>query len=387
MTAVAVRPVETKAPTRYRVPLTVFVLVGITLAVVVWTFGSMEPTGEARFRPRAPADAALGGWLWFDGTWYVDIAQHGYFYTPGEQSSVAFFPAYPLTVRTASALFVDEAFSAIFVTASCGLLVALLFWRWSRDRLTPNARITALGLLLVYPYAWFLYGAGYADALFLAATLGAFVLVERDRPISAGLLGAVATAARPVGAAVMIGLAVVSVSRRRAQGQRLRIQDAGVLLSATGLLSWCAYLAVRFGNPFAFASVQAAPGWDQAPGPRTWFKLELFHRLLHDDPSFSVRLAGQAVLALLFLALVPLVVRRLGWGYGAYAAVVIGIPLVGSGDFQGMGRYLLASFPTFAAVGAVLAERPRWMTRAVTATSFVLLVGLTSLFARGYYLT
>jgi hypothetical protein len=146
-------------------------------------------------------------------------------------------------------------------------------------------------------------------------------------------------------------------------------------------------LAVRFGNPLAFASVQAAPGWDQAPGPRTWFKVELFNRLLNEDPSFSVRLAGQGALALLFLALVPLVVRRFGWGYGAYAAVVIGIPFVGSADFQGMGRYLLASFPTFAAVGAVLAERPRWITRVITATSFLLLMGLTSLFARGYYLT
>lgn len=387
MTAVIVRPVETTTRTRYRVPVTMFLLVGVALAVVVWTFGSMQPTGEAKFRPRAPADAVLGGWLWFDGTWYVDIAQHGYFYTPGEQSSVAFFPAYPVTVRAASELFVDEAFSAIFVTAVCGLLVALLFWRWSRDRLPPNARRTALALLLVYPYAWFLYGAGYADALFLAATLGAFVLVERDRPISAGLLGAVATAARPVGAAVIIGLAVVTVTRRRSQGQRLRLQDGGVLLSATGVVTWCTYLAVRFGNPFAFASVQAAPGWDQAPGPRTWFKLELFNQLLHDDPSYSLRLGAQAALAVLFLALVPLVVRRFGWGYGVYVAVVIGIPFVGSGDFQGMGRYLLASFPTFAAVGAVLAERPRWITRAVTATSFVLLLALTSLFARGYYLT
>lgn len=387
MTAVIVRPVETKAPTRYRVPVTMFAGIAIALAVVVWTFGSMQPTGEAKFRARAPADAALGGWLWFDGTWYVDIAQHGYFYTPGEQSSVAFFPAYPVTVRAASALFVDEAFSAIFVTAVCGLLVALLFWRWSRDRLPPDARRIALALLLVYPYAWFLYGAGYADALFLAATLGAFVLVERDRPISAGLLGAVATAARPVGAAVIIGLAVVVVTRRRAQRQPLRAQDGGVLLSAAGVLAWCSYLAVRFGNPFAFASVQAAPGWDQAPGPRTWLKLELFNRLLHDDPAYSMRLAAQAALALLFLALVPLVVRRFGWGYGAYAAVVIGIPFVGSGDFQGMGRYLLASFPTFAAVGLVLAERPRWIARAVIGTSFVLLLGLTSLFARGYYLT
>ena len=41
----------------------------------------------------------VGGWCRFDCTWYVDIADRGYTYVPGHQSSVAFFPGYPLVVR------------------------------------------------------------------------------------------------------------------------------------------------------------------------------------------------------------------------------------------------------------------------------------------------
>jgi len=37
----------------------------------------------------------LEAWSWWDGAWYVDIATRGYFFVPGRQSSVAFFPAYP----------------------------------------------------------------------------------------------------------------------------------------------------------------------------------------------------------------------------------------------------------------------------------------------------
>ncbi|MGI8777095.1 MAG: mannosyltransferase family protein [Acidimicrobiales bacterium] len=35
-------------------------------------------------------------WVHWDSEWYLQIANHGYSYKPGRQSSVAFFPLYPL---------------------------------------------------------------------------------------------------------------------------------------------------------------------------------------------------------------------------------------------------------------------------------------------------
>ncbi len=43
----------------------------------------------------------LDGWSEGDSGWYYGIATYGYFYNPGQQSSIAFFPSYPLTVRGA----------------------------------------------------------------------------------------------------------------------------------------------------------------------------------------------------------------------------------------------------------------------------------------------
>jgi hypothetical protein len=60
---------------------------------------------------------------------------------------------------------------------------------------------------------------------------------------------------------------------------------------------------------------------------------------------------------------------------------------VGSKDWQGTGRYLLAAFPVFAVLGLRLVER--WSPtarRAVLAASTVMLVFLASGFARGFYL-
>ena len=99
---------------------------------------------------------------------------------------------------------------------------------------------------------------------------------------------------------------------------------------------------------------------------------------------YAIGTSVQGVLLLGAIALSPLVLKRLGWGYAVYVLAVLGIPLLGSKDFQGTGRYVLAAFPVFAVVGASLVRRPAlrvvWL-----GSSAVLLLVWTSFYARGYY--
>jgi hypothetical protein len=394
----------------YRTPLLAFLAVAAVLYVVVWVAGSVLPATETAVRDAnrphlEHLDDQLGPWLWYDSGWYVGIAHEGYSdlaideFDAGRQSAVAFFPSYPIVVSQVDRAVGDEALSAIVTTFLAGLGFVVLFWRWCRDRLTARGRRVALALLLLYPYSWFLFGTAYADALFLLAAIAAFVLLDADHPVLAGVVAVVATAGRPTGAAVVIGLVAVALERRgavdlsrerprlRVHRERLRLADAGVLLSVGGLVAWCAYLYVRTGDPFAFSTVQGAPGWDQPSGPHTWFKLGFFSRIIHlSAPAFTIRLLAQAAVAALFLALIPAVWRKLGWGYGVFCVAIIGIPLIGTGDFQGVGRYMLAAFPVFAVIGGWLAER-EGLERVVIGTSGALLVVFSALFASGHYLT
>jgi hypothetical protein len=357
----------------------------------------VDPTAEIA------APAPLKGWLNFDSGWYLSIASNGYSYTKGQQSSVAFFPAYPLTVRAVATTGVSEVVAGAALTLLSGLAVALLWWTWLRRRLEGRARMLAFALLLLYPYAWFLYGSLYADAFFLALVLGAFVALDHRRWVLAGVLGGIATAARPVAPAVIIGLLAVALdqsgvlrrertdsaprARWRFDRSKLRLSQVAVLLSAAGLLLWCGYLWRRFDDPLAFMTVQEAPGWAQPAGPRTWFKV-LFFELVRDGAPFALRLIPQAVATLTCLALVPAVWKRFGWGYGVYTFVVVAIPAIGTGDFQGMGRYLLAAFPVFAFLGEWLAERaPTWMRQAAIPVSGLCLLVGAAMFGTGFYLT
>jgi hypothetical protein len=87
---------------------------------------------------------------------------------------------------------------------------------------------------MLYPYAYYLGGAVYPTALFLAAAIGAFVLLDHGHPWLSGLTGAVATAAGPVGLALVVGLACgpSSVARRRATS------DSPVGMPACSSRSW-----------------------------------------------------------------------------------------------------------------------------------------------------
>ena len=358
-----------------------FCTVGVVLWAVVALSVAHLPWSSHPRPGYFPGQPWLEGWVHWDAGWYHSIAAKGYSYVPGRQSAVAFFPAYPLAMRAGRAVVGDSLLAGILVTLGAGLALAALLWSWLRERLPTPAAWTAMALFLLYPYAYYLYGAVYADALFLAAVVGAFVLLERGHPWWAGLLGALATAARPVGLVVVAGLVLRAVERRGG----IRWGDAGVLLSVGGLAAYCVYLANRFGDPFLFAEVEQY--WGQGAGPRTWFKLEFLEGVTRfGDPPAWVAYVSHPVVTVAALALVPLVFRRFGWGYGVYCLLVVAPPALSTKDFFGMGRYVLAAFPCFAVAGELLVTRPRLRTAALALSGAALLV-TTSLFARGSYLS
>ena len=156
-----------------------------------------------------PGSGWFGQWVRWDGNWYYRIAHDGYDWQSGAQRAVAFWPSYPMSVRGLTLLTHDEYDSGLLITWFSGLATILMLARWCADRMTRVASIAAVVTLLVFPYAWYLHFSVYGDALFAACAIGAFLLLERDRTVLAGLVGAFAAAGRPMGLAVVAGLLIV----------------------------------------------------------------------------------------------------------------------------------------------------------------------------------
>lgn len=385
-------------------PAAVFVALAAVLGVTMWQSSVRLAPAEAGLQSRvtlAHGDEVLGPWLYWDGGANYDIAQNGYtdadveVFEDGGEARVAYFPGYPLAVRGLSLLVGDVALAEVLVTFLAGLALVSLLHGWFAAHLDRAAARLATLAVLLFPWAFFLVGAGYGDALFLLFAVGAFRLLEDDRPVAAGVVGALASGTRFVGVAVIIGLAVLAAERRGALGwhrwrptldrTRLRRADYGVLLAGGGLVAYAAFCWIRYGDPVAFSTAQA--GWNQGAGPRTWFKQLFLELVLHDpDRFFVLRLAAQGVVLLLFCAAIPAVWRRFGPGYGTYTLVSLALPAIGSAAFASQGRYVLAAFPVFALLGAWLAERRPAQRAGYLVASGAALLLVTSWWGRGYWM-
>ena len=345
-------------------------------------------SGGAEDQPKVALVRALNHW---DSAWYATIAQRGYYYRgPFEQSPVAFFPGYALALRPLMAIGINLYVAGELVTLLCGLGALFLLLRWeakvrTRQKLPPGT--TGTVALTLYPFAFYLYGVMYSDALYLLLAVAAFVNLEDDRPAVAAVFGALATACRPIAPALMVGLLVRSLELRLRAGQKIRLVDLLPALAGLGFAGYMFYLWLAFGDPLAFAHVQAAAGWDQPPGLATWAKFEWFRVMFpRVAPIVAVRLAGHALATLVCLALVIPTWKKLGPGYGLYCLIAIGLPALSSKDFMGLGRYAIAAFPIFLGLGLLLEQRPRVRAVWLTASAAILVV-LAFNFGGGSYVS
>ena len=74
------------------------ILAGYAVIVVVLTIAVTITSKAPEYPSVQTGPAWLDGWFQFDSVWYYTIATNGYSYTPGRQSSIAFFPTYPMAV-------------------------------------------------------------------------------------------------------------------------------------------------------------------------------------------------------------------------------------------------------------------------------------------------
>jgi hypothetical protein len=362
-------------------------IVSATAGILVLAPDTVE-TGGAADEPKIAVVRALNHW---DSGWYATIAQTGYYYRGStEQSPVAFFPGYAIALRPLIAVGINRYVAGELVTLVCGLAALFLLLRWERkvrvrQKLAPGN--TATLALALYPFAFYLYGVMYSDALYLLLAVGAFTCLEDDRPALAAVLGALATSCRPIAPALMVGLLARSIELRVRAQQKIRIVDLLPAFAGLGFAAYMFYLWVDFGDPLAFAHVQSAPGWDQPPGFDTWAKVTWFKTMFpRVAPIVAVRLGGHALATLLALLLVIPTWKKLGPGYGLYCLIAIGLPALSSKDFMGLGRYAIAAFPIFLALGLMLEDRPRVRRVWLTASGLVLVV-LAFNFGAGAYVS
>jgi len=295
-------------------------------------------------------------WARWDSDWYLQIAQHGYVWP---SSRPAFFPLYPLLIGPLGRLLGGHTVVAgilVSLAAACGAVV--LLDRLAADKLGPASARRAVLFLAVFPTTLFL-GAVYSESLFLLLSIAAFVLAERGRFWSAGLVAGLACLTRPAGLALVPALVLLA----------WRVPDrpralAGVAVVPAVFALYPLTLWIWLGHPLAFLTAQTGiwrrhlSWW----GPLGGFVEGVEQHAVKD-----------ILVAALLVALAVLAWRTVGAAYGVYALAGLAIPLSWPSDTHALwsiSRFGLVLFPLVLALAAISTTRARTVVIAVVLAAF-----------------
>jgi hypothetical protein len=299
------------------------------------------------------------GFVRHDAGWYFGIARNGYDVSGavgGGRSNIAFAPVYPLLIRYVGRLFGrapgDIYLGGILVSwLSFGLAMVALYDLAALDLPRHRAERAVL-LTAIFPFSFF-YGVVYTESTFLLFTVLSFYGFRARRWAAAGLCGAIATATRVTGILMWPALAWAAW-RAAMPAVRDRVAASMALLASTvGFGAYCFYVYQQSGQPFLWATALTRWGVGYHPGGAPWSAPLALVRALATHPYVFLTSGPMAVYdtlygvtALLFVAAIPFVWRRLGAAYGLFMALNLYVPL-SSGAFEGLGRYCSVLFPCF----------------------------------------
>ncbi|MBI2861818.1 MAG: hypothetical protein HYX89_03260 [Chloroflexi bacterium] len=338
-------------------PLTIFAIYRVSLSLLAYLAFILLPMQSFPSAFHAfPDQPWLDGWARWDSWWYVNIVQHGYTYDPGGESSVAFFPLYPLAIKSLTWLIPNPYLAGMIVSNGAFLLALILFHRLTALRLGKEAALWATLFLAFSPFAFF-FSAVYTEALFLLLAVGAFYFAERRNWLLASLAGMLASGTRLVGIGILPALAILFWERRRTQAPLSRM--AYLAIAPAGLGAYMLYLWSRFGDPLAFLKTSMA-GWNielslEMPQQHRIldFVVEVLPTQGFQNPEGyrDMMLFVNFLTAIAFLASLYLVYRKLGLSYTVFAFLAIALPF--SSTIDSLGRYMLVVFPSFMALGSL----------------------------------
>lgn len=261
----------------------------------------------------------------WDGEHYEFIATHGYeFKQDGKAHNTAFFPLLPLLIRLGMLLGLPPTIAGILISNLAFLGALLLLYLWVEAQHGEKAARWATAVMAWCPFS--VFGAVvYTEGLFLLCSTAALKAFDQKQYGWASFWGALTTATRPPGMALIPTFLLVAWREKRGPKAYL----AGLAASA-GLLLFMLYCWVQFNQPWAFWIAQQ--GWRSKPQKyfgSAWVSLLLQVLVGHAnedkrrlvDPWYPL-----ALLILLGLAIALwLLRRRIGFPRAGYGFCVLAV--------------------------------------------------------------
>ena len=308
-------------------------------------------------------------WARWDSEWYLLIAGEGY--DVGNQlaalglayersAAAGFLPLYPVLIRALTPIFGAVA-AALLISNLCLFLSLVVLDRLMRVEVGgeagETAGLAACAALLLHPSSLFL-SAVYPESLFLVLSLGTFLAARSGRFAIGGVLGGLATLTRPFGVLLLLPLVwewwVWRGSADSAETRRARTMGGlWALLVPAAIVSYMLFSRSVFGDPLALLHRQER--WRGGlSGPwRAFVRWWEAGPTAHGVHGSTVEL----VIAVVCLAMLIVIIRRLRPSYGIFTAAALFLAL--GSTLWSFSRLALTLFPFFMVIGLAWSEGRR----------------------------
>jgi Gpi18-like mannosyltransferase len=286
-----------------------------------------------------------------DSLWILNIARNGYEKEPFNttiQHTWAYFPLYPLLLRSVATLTGNFPVTGIFLSSLLFLIALVFLYRLViAFDYEPAVAERTVFYTAVFPASYF-FSLAQTESLFLLLTVSCIYAAKRQRWWLAGLGGALASATRFAGVFLIVPLALMywqqASSRTETQRTAIKPDALSLALVPVGLLAFMLYLRSSTGNAFAFADIQVAWGHDGG-----WFWRPLLSYIknpYHLSVNWDFRLLNFCA-AITALVCSSAWFQKRNWAFALYALISVIVPLSYQAGLQSIARYVMVIFPVF----------------------------------------
>lgn len=299
-------------------------------------------------------------WTRWDARHFVQVAQFGYTDPRSDPHATAFFPLFPLLMKSLSVVGIAPALAGMVISATAAVVASAYLFELAEEDVGESAGRRAVLYLLLFPTAVFLV-APYSEALFLAGTVAAFYYARRERWHLVAFPAAVAMGARAAGVFLLFGLLCEFLRQGDFGRRRLRAVLVALAAGALPLIAYGAYLARIHGDPLYFFTDQRL-GWQrELTNP-----VEAFTTTLHATQvpagagaltNFVIAWRVEIIAAALGVGFTVWALVKREWGYAAFMGSFM-VALMMSSVYFSIPRMLLSFFPIMLFLASATQRRP-----------------------------
>lgn len=297
----------------------------------------------------------------WDSFWYTSISRHGYSFSEEKNSSIAFFPLYPMIIKAAySVSRIHEDRISFGLNIIFSYLAVLYLYRLVKIDYSEKTSVTAASVFLFFPPAYF-FLSGYPDVLFALMAILSLYFAREKKWGKAGIAAGLLAITKPYG---LFMLPVLGVEYLWSNNWDIKIflkksNWLPLLLPLASFGGFVLFNYLKFGTSIAFLEAQQTWGRSLA-NPLAALISEAKHYLFSGHI-----LNGSNFPYLIYLAsfIFSAVAFTLSWrkvrkSYLLFPALLLLSALL-TGTLTSWGRYMLLGFPILIGPAVYLSERKR----------------------------